>query len=91
MLFLLKQLFKKKSVQGMQVCLFVCFPEPLQVRYPTQNVKIPTLYHNFLIDYCRDSSLILHIYSRLPVPSLVRVSGLDLSQLFFVNFSNNFH
>ena len=26
---------------------------------PTQSVKISTLYHNFLIDYCRDFSLYL--------------------------------
>ena len=28
---------------------------------PTQSVKISTLYHNFLIHYCRDFSHILHI------------------------------
>ena len=41
-------------------CSFVGSPKPLQVRYPTQSVKISILYHNFLIRYCRDFSLILH-------------------------------
>ena len=31
---------------------------------PTQSVKISTLYHNFLIHYCRDFSRILHICTR---------------------------
>ena len=42
---------------------------------PTQSVKISTLYPNFLIDYCRDFSLILHICTRPQVDSLVRVPG----------------
>ena len=29
---------------------------------PTKSVKISTFYHNFLSDYCRDFSHILHIY-----------------------------
>ena len=40
---------------------------------PTKSVKISTLYHNFLSDYCRDFSHILHICTRLEVDSLVRV------------------
>ena len=31
---------------------------------PIKSVKISTLYHNFLIDYCRDFSHILHICTR---------------------------
>ena len=46
---------------------------------PTQSVKILTLYPNFLIDYCRDFSLILHICTRPQVDSFVLESGLDLS------------
>ena len=38
---------------------------------PTLSVKISTLYHNFLIDYCRDFSHILHICTRPQVDSLV--------------------
>ena len=38
---------------------------------PTQSVKISTLYHNILIDYYRDFSLILHICTRPQVDSLV--------------------
>ena len=37
MLFLLKDtssIKDEKIVQGMQICMFVCFLEPLQVRYP---------------------------------------------------------
>ena len=38
--------------------LFVCSPEPLQMGCPpTQSMKISTLYHDLLIDYCRDSLL----------------------------------
>ena len=35
---------------------------------PTLSVKISTLYHNFLIDYCRDFSHILHICTRPQIP-----------------------
>ena len=38
---------------------------------PTQSMKISTLYHNFLSDYCRDFSLDLNICTRPPVDSLV--------------------
>ena len=38
---------------------------------PTQSVKMSTLYPNFLIDYCRDFSHILHICIRPQVDSLV--------------------
>ena len=38
---------------------------------PTLSVKISTLYHNFLSDYCRDFSHILHICTRSQVDSLV--------------------
>ena len=47
---------------------------------PTLSVKISTLYHNFLIDYCRDFSHIWHIRTTRPqVDSLVWVSDQDLS------------
>ena len=38
---------------------------------PTLSMKILTLYHNFLSDYCRDFSNILHICIRSEVDSLV--------------------
>ena len=38
---------------------------------PTRSVKISTLYHNFLSDYCRDFSHIVHICTRPQVDSLV--------------------
>ena len=38
---------------------------------PTKSVKISTLYHNFLSDYCRDFSLILVICTKPLVDSLV--------------------
>ena len=38
---------------------------------PTKSVKISTFYHNFLSDYCRDFSHILHICTRPEVDSLV--------------------
>ena len=38
---------------------------------PNESVKISTLYHNFLSDYCRDFSHILHICTRPEVDSLV--------------------
>ena len=38
---------------------------------PTKSVKISTLYHNFLRDYWRDFSHILHICTRPEVDSLV--------------------
>ena len=46
---------------------------------PTISVKISTLRHNFLIDYYRDFSHILHMCTRPQVDSLVRESDLDLS------------
>ena len=45
----------------------------------TLSVKMSTLYHNFLIDLCRDFSHIVHKCTRPQVDSLVWVSGLDLS------------
>ena len=39
-------------VQGMQICLFVCSPEPLQVSYPHPKFgNFNTFNHNFLLDY----------------------------------------
>ena len=38
---------------------------------PTKSVKISTLYHNFLSDYLKDFSHILHICTRPEVDSLV--------------------
>ena len=55
-------------VQGMQICLFVCL---LEGGTPTESVNISTLYHNFLSDYCRDFSHILHICTKPEVVSLV--------------------
>ena len=46
---------------------------------PTKSVKSSTLYHNFLSDYYRDFSHILHICIRPQADSLVRVSDLDHS------------
>ena len=36
-----------------------------------KNVKISTLYLNFLIDYCRDFSHVLHVCARPQVDSLM--------------------
>ena len=58
-------------VKFMPICLFVCSPEPLEAGYPTQSVKISALDHNFLIDYGRDFSLILHICTRPQIDSFV--------------------
>ena len=66
MLFFLKKpyLSRMKNVQGMQICLFA--------RNITRGgVKISTLYHNFLCDYFRDFSHILHICTKPEVDSLV--------------------
>ena len=38
---------------------------------PTPSMKILTLYHNFLIDYYRDFSDMLHMCTRSQVDSLV--------------------
>ena len=46
------------------VCSSVGWSHPL-------SVKISTIYHNFLIDYCRDFSHILHICTKPQVNSLV--------------------
>ena len=57
-----------------KACRSVCLSVP-QSHYklgtPTQSVKISTLYHNFLIHYCRDFSHILHICTRPLVDNLV--------------------
>ena len=52
---------------------FVClFPRAIISKVPpTLSMKISTLYHNFLIHYCRDVSHILHIYTRPQVDSPV--------------------
>ena len=46
-------------------------PPPPPTPTPTLSMKILTLYHNFLSDYCRDFSNILHICTRSQVDSLV--------------------
>ena len=46
---------------------------------PTLSMNILTLYHNFLSDYCRDFSHILHICTRPQVDTLMLVPDLDLS------------
>ena len=52
------------------VCSSVCYSH-YKGCTPTKSVKISTLYHNFLSDYCRDFSHILHICTRPEVDSLV--------------------
>ena len=58
---------------------------------PTLSVKISTLYHNFLIDYCRDFSYILHICTRPQLHSLVSIRSGSFLDIFFMNFLNNFN
>ena len=82
MLFLLKDTLSIEDEDLFKGCRSVNSFDPqshLKWVPPTQSVKSSTLYHNFLIDYCRDFSFILHICTRPQVDSLVRVSGLDLS------------
>ena len=53
--------------------LFVClFARAIISKVPpTLSMKILKVYHNFLSDYCRDFSHILHICTRTQVDSLV--------------------
>ena len=80
--FFLKDTLTIEDDKLLKACKSVCL-SVLQSHYkwgaPTQSVKISTLDHNFLIHYCRDFSIILHICTRPLVNSLVWVSGLDLS------------
>ena len=46
---------------NLSVCLFA---RAITREVPPKSVKISTLYHNFLSDYCRDFSHILHICTR---------------------------
>ena len=55
----------------MQIGLFIYFPELLEVKTPTQIVKISTLYHNFSLYYCWDFSFMLHICTSPRINSLV--------------------
>ena len=52
------------------VCSSVCYSH-CKGDTPTKSVKISILYHNFLSDYYRDFSHILHICTRPQVDSLV--------------------
>ena len=72
--------FKKKIayLSSMKTCsrhadLFVCLfaRAIISVVPPTLSMKILTVYHNFLTDYCRDFSHILHICTMPQVDSLV--------------------
>ena len=60
------------------------------VRSEVPPSKVWKFQHNFLIDYWRDFSLILDVCTRPQVDSLVWVSGMDLSLLFFMNFEKQF-
>ena len=73
MLFILKAYLSKMKKCSRHADLFVrLFARAIISEVPpTLSVKISTLYHNFLIDYCRDFSHILHICTRPQVDSLV--------------------
>ena len=74
MLFLLKDTSSIDEKKLFKACRSVRLSVP-QSHYkgdtPIQSVKISTLYNNFVIDYCRDFSLILHVCTRPRVDSLV--------------------
>ena len=75
MLFLLKDTYlSQMKTCSRHVNLFVrLFPRAITFisEVPPSKVKISTVYHNFLMDYCRDFSLILHIYTGSQVCSHV--------------------
>ena len=61
MLLLLKDTLFINNEKLLKACRSVCSPVPqsnLQERYPHQKCEISTLFHYFIIDYCRDFSLI---------------------------------
>ena len=74
MMFLLKDTLSIENEKLFKVYRYVPLSVP-QSHYksgiPTQSVKMSTLDHNFLIDYCMDFSLILHICTRPEIDSLV--------------------
>ena len=70
-LFFLKDTLSIEDEKLFKACKSVCLLETLQGGTPTKSVKISTLNHNFLSDYCRDFSHILHICTRPEVDSLV--------------------
>ena len=85
MLFLLKDTLSIEDEKLFKACIsFVShlFPRAIIIeRTLAQIVKISTLYHNFLIDYCRDFSLILHICTRPQVALMC-----DYQALIFLNY-----
>ena len=74
MLFFLKDTLSIEDEKLFKACKSVC-SSVCQRHYkggtPTKSVKISTFYHNFLSDYCRDFSHILHICTRPEVDSPV--------------------
>ena len=76
MLFFLKDTLSIEDENLFKACKSVC-SSVCERHYkggiPTKSVKISTLYYNFnfLSDYCRDFSHILHICTRPEVDSLV--------------------
>ena len=73
MLLIIKDTLSIKDENVFKACRSVrLFPRAITSEVPpTQSVKISTLYPNFLIDYYRDFSHILHICIRPQVDSLV--------------------
>ena len=74
MLFFLKDTLSIEDEKLFKACKSVCSSvcwRHYKGGTPTKSVKISTLYHNFLSDYCRDFSHILHICTRPEVDSLV--------------------
>ena len=73
-LFFLKDTLSIEDEKSFKACKSVC-SSVCKRHYkggtPTKSVKISTLNHNFLSDYCRDFSHILHICTRPEVDSLV--------------------
>ena len=73
-LFFLKDTLSIEDEKLFKACKSVCssvFKRHYKGGTPTKSVKISTLNHNFLSDYCRDFCHILHICTRPEVDSLV--------------------
>ena len=63
MLFFLKDTLCIEDEKVFKACRSVgsMYSRAITNEVPPPEAKISTLYHNFLFDYCRDVSLILHI------------------------------
>ena len=79
-MFLLKDTLSIKDETLFKACRSICLlARAITSEVPQLKHENFNLDHNFLINYCRDFSLILHICTRPQVDFPVLVSGLDLS------------